>query len=337
MSNSLTDTEKTDLLKDFPNVELSYETIVHKKVYNADIILAIPEGKKHFVWFTTFRSQNVCLFLEINQNKRISNIFIVSACFHSELSFGSIFYGTFFKHNNFPFFSFEDVFYYKGKNVSHHNYSDKLSLFSDIFQRDIKQIAYNKNNVVFGLPLIFNNYNDILNAIEMVPYKISFIQFRYLKRNNGGDILNLVYNKQGRDTPIHHPKTNNGGQVKREIVFKITPEIQNDIYNLSCYDNNGRMVFYDIAYIPDYKTSVSMNKLFRNIKENQNLDALEESDDEEEFQDDRIDKFVFLEKEYNMVCTFNYKYKKWVPIRVARNNEKIISKQELQLLEKNKY
>ena len=72
--------------------------------------------------------------------------------------------------------------------------------------------------------------------------------------------------------------------LKREIVFKITPDIQNDIYHLHYYDqrineNSTENNIFDVVYIPDYKTSVMMNKLFRNIKENANLDALEESDD----------------------------------------------------------
>ena len=35
-----------------------------------------------------------------------------------------------------------------------------------------------------------------------------------------------------------------------------------------------------------------MNNIFRNIKENTNLDALEESDDEEEFENISLDKYV---------------------------------------------
>ena len=78
-----------------------------------------------------------------------------------------------------------------------------------------------------------------------------------------------------------------------------------------------------------------MNNLFRNIKENSNLDAIEESDDE--FENDKLDKFVYLDKEYNMVCTFNSKFKKWTPICLAQKSEKIITKAELFSLEKNKY
>ena len=74
-----------------------------------------------------------------------------------------------------------------------------------------------------------------------------------------------------------------------------------------------------------------MNTLFRNIKENRNLDALEESDDEEEFENDRIDKYVYLERELNMVCLYNYKFKKWYPIKIANNNLNIVSREQLLL------
>ena len=90
-------------------------------------------------------------------------------------------------------------------------------------------------------------------------------------------------------------------------------------------------VYYNVAYIPDFTTSVMMNKLFRNIKENQNLDALEESDDEEEFENEREDRFVNLEKCYNMVCLYNYKFKKWYPVKIADDNMKIVTQNELSM------
>ena len=42
-----------------------------------------------------------------------------------------------------------------------------------------------------------------------------------------------------------------------------------------------------------------MNSLFRIIKENKYLDALEESDDEDEFENINEDKYVFLNIKYN--------------------------------------
>ena len=53
-----------EILQNFPNIELCFETIIHKTVpvqYN--YVLAIPEGRKYFAWFTTYKSQNVCFLL----------------------------------------------------------------------------------------------------------------------------------------------------------------------------------------------------------------------------------------------------------------------------------
>ena len=79
-------------------------------------------------------------------------------------------------------------------------------------------------------------------------------------------------------------------------------DVQNDIYNLYYYKDDG-IQFYDIAQIQDYKTSVMMNNIFRKIKENENLDYLEESDDEEEFENINEDKFVNTEKK-SICCVY---------------------------------
>ena len=73
----------------------------------------------------------------------------------------------------------------------------------------------------------------------------------------------------------------------------------------------------EIAHIPDYATSVRMNSLFRNIKENEQLDAIEESDDEDDFEDTTPHKHVFLQREYYMECTYHKKFRKWIPVRVV--------------------
>ena len=57
-----------------------------------------------------------------------------------------------------------------------------------------------------------------------------------------------------------------------------------------------------------------MNNLFRTIKENKNLDLLEMSDDEEEFQNIEEDKYVNTNKVIYMKCIFNRKFKRWIPV-----------------------
>jgi hypothetical protein len=327
----LSETEQNFLLKSFPNIELSYETIVHKKVYNSNYVLTIPEGQKCFAWFTIFKTQNVCVLLEISENKRISRINIVSACFQQELSYGTIFYGTFFSCKNKRYFATEDIYYYKGTNVAKNVFKEKLAIFKTIFTSEIKQLSYFENNIIFGLPIISNSCEEILRTVAVLPYKTKHIQFR---SDNDAKINNLPYPIS--DTHVENicSKPPYRNYLKREIVFKIKPDIQNDIYHLHYYDNNSSENIFDVAYIPDYKTSVMMNRLFRKIKENANLDSLEESDDEAEFEDDRPDKFVFLEKSYNMICSWNNKFKKWAPLRLAQKGDKIITKKELSYYER---
>ena len=64
----------------YPNIELSYETITHKKIpFSYDICFAIPQAKKYIVWFSKSEGKNICLLLELNRYKKISLSSIINA------------------------------------------------------------------------------------------------------------------------------------------------------------------------------------------------------------------------------------------------------------------
>jgi len=317
----LSQEEKQNILEEFPQIKLSYETITHKKVYKYNLLLAVPDGKKCFAWFTSYKDKMSCFILELDSKnrKQIKNIKIVNACFSKSLCYGTIFYGTLFYHLNNPFFCIEDIFLYKGEDISRHSLVTKINKICDILKKDIKQISYNNSFLVFGLPVISKSINELKINLDTIKYKLSCI--KYINTDNTQIILSFEeYNKDISESVIQ-PANN---QIKisknqeRPIfnkltkIFEIKPDIQNDIYHL--YSNNE---YIGVACIPDYKTSVMMNKLFRNIKENNDLDALEESDDEEEFENPNLDKFVNLDKSYKMLCCLNTKFKKWVPIKIT--------------------
>jgi hypothetical protein len=67
-----------------------------------------------------------------------------------------------------------------------------------------------------------------------------------------------------------------------------------------------------------------MNNIFRKIKENDNLDAIEESDDEEDFENIDYDKYVDLKKYVFMECKFSMKFKKWIPTRVCDARDRVV-------------
>ena len=315
---SFSEFHNNSILKTFPKFELSYENITHKKVHNADILLAIPEGNKGFVWFTCYNNENICFLLEMDEKNKIKNIKRMLVSFIDSLALGTIFYGSLFIYNNISCFAIEDIYYYKGNNYIYTPYSNKLHLFKQIFNTEISQNILNHNFTIFGLPLVYMDFNLLLNDIQKLPYKISQIKFRFFEKKNTRKIMTMQYFK-----PSIISK-NNIQKEKQTAVFKIMADIEPDIYNLFIY-KNGVDEYYDMAFIPDFKTSVMMNKLFRNIKENDNLDTIEESDNELDFEDVREDKYVYLDKSFNLICEYNYKFKRWVPISLVGENAQIAS------------
>ena len=212
-----------------------------------------------------------------------------------------------------------------------------------MLKRDLKQVAYNNSFIVFGLPLLCKTNEELEKRIPTINYKINNIQFMLFKMYNkhisvpyknyiepirtttGGERFNpvtqpIIKPQANREPQHREPQHISKPSPKAEIVFLVRPEIQDDIYDIYCLNAGLKEEQHGIAHIPNFNTSVMMNKLFRNIKENDKLDALEESDDEDEFENDKSDKFVYLDKSYKMVCVYNPKFKKWCPVRVANND-----------------
>lgn len=135
----------------------------------------------------------------------------------------------------------------------------------------------------------------------------------------------IIKQQQYQQPRVSFVKPNDEMLTNIQAVFIVRPHIQNDIYELYVRmtksslssANAADYVFHNFAHIPNYKTSVMMNTLFRTIKENKRLDSMEESDDEEEFENIEQDKFVSLKTEYRMICRLNKKFCKWVPIQIV--------------------
>lgn len=304
------------ILKHFPNVELSYEKITHNKV-QSDIYLIIPRGKKCFIWFKYYQNKPFCFMMTLNlKNKKITNIEVKKTSFNKELCSGrgTILYGTNFYVNETNCFNIENLYYFKGHNATNYNQYRKLKFVSEITSNYISQKKIIKNQIILGTPIISNNFGDINKKAKEVSFSIYAIQQRLLFKNK--TFLNLIYK-------------NNDVIYK---TFLVKPTIVNDIYDLFALDENNSLQKFKIGYIPDYKTSVLMNSYFRTIKENDNLDALEESDSEEEFENMSLDKFVNLEKQEIMKCVYNRKFNGWVPIEIT--NEKISCLKEIKFVEK---
>lgn len=347
--------ECTKILKYFPNIELSYETISHKKVSESyKIALAIPQGKKFYAWFSFLENDDMLFIMELNKEKKITNILSINIDnYDKELFYGTLFYGVILldKHYTdspiFPEndkkkkFIIEDIFNYRGIPFKKNTFSEKLPWIHDF----LKKWKNNNSNseIDFFIPAIWHydnkvipddNINVLPNEFKNLPYCIHHIQYRCL--NIIAPFLNFTIAKNFcQSTNVNNnllsfPQFNvfkadfSKPQYRNRTIFKVTADLQYDIYHLFAYGKNKISIYYNIAYIPNYKTSVFMNSLFRNIKENRNIDYIEESDDEDDFQNTMPDKYVDLQKSLFIEFQFNYKFKKWVPLRVAQQPCKIV-------------
>jgi len=303
-----------------PYFELSYESVLHNKVpENYDVQLAIPNGKKYLLWYTFLEDKNVCVLMELNKEKKPCNIQILSIKFDETLSIGSLFYGVFLAEYNL--FVIEDIHYYKGFHLKLTT-SKKLVYIKEFLDKN-EEIG--DKNMGFMIP-VMKEYTGIPHNIELI-YPVHHYQYRCLDK-----ICPFLNDPLIKDKTKQESKTNRPlfipirpdfkkPQYKQSTVFLVSADIQFDIYHLYVYGKGGSKIYYNVAYIPDYKTSVFMNNIFRIIKENKNLDYIEESDDEDDFQNISEDKYVDLNKQIAMECVFHFKFKKWVPKKIIRNTK----------------
>ena len=257
-----------------------------------------------------------------------------------------------------PFFVAEDVYFYKGTPLKHLSFAGKTYILKQLFEQEYgvsTTTTDHKNEQKSAYTPVYLPYIwHASNPPPVFPYTIHHIQYRECARIC--PYLNVIY---GLREPVHSPATPvlqvpselhisqytpdfGKPQYRYPTIFRVTADVQYDIYHLyACgqpkptergrtgkpeHNDSGKLanVYYDVAYIPNYKKSVFMNGLFRNIRENCNLDYIEESDDEEDFENTREDKYVDLKKELFMECSFHTKFKRWVPVRVVDKRERIV-------------
>lgn len=264
---------------------------------------------------------------------------LYDACMNHMLAYGTVFAGVIFRLTEKTHFSIHTIHWYKGNPIPSLTLSGHVRLCEKIFaERDIEQVAYTKqNSIMFGLPVLCDSDEGAASLSQRLPYQVYAIQYRYNTHTKvtqrilqSGDCIGRIIAKVApapMPAPMPAPIATSIPYIQPmdemltniQATFIIRPNVQNDIYELFVMPSSrGREpVFHNFAHIPSYKTSVMMNRLFRNIAENQRLDALEESEDETEFENTDPDKYLSPQnKEEVMICRFHKRFCRWVPIQV---------------------
>lgn len=348
--------EQTILKQRFPQIELSYETDAHKKVLNSkyDICVSIPTGKKYFAWFThePGKATDACYIID-KQGIHFTQVNLAN-CSTCKLSIGTIVYGTLCELPcKSKFFVIEDIHSYSGISMKHMTFASKMSYIVKI----INTVNSANSEITFVLPYMARVNVDTLPSIiddpifydsmlDKTAYVTHHVQFR--ASSHIVPHLNHNYKKNTSKTQVVlKPQTTNvqmscvltprqdldfsAASRKREAVFLVSPDMNSDIYHLHCYDNKSesQYTYVDIAHVGTYKESKYLNGLFRNIRENNDIDLGEESEDEDMFQNMNPDKYVDLSKKVKMNCVFQNKWRRWTPISVVADNARVVNIHEL--------
>ena len=285
------------------------------------------------------------------------SVTMYDACIDNTLAYGTVFGGVIFRLTEKTYFSIHTIYWYKGESIPTLTLSGHIRLCEQIFSEgNIRQIAYTKqNSIIFGLPVLCYSEQDAETVAQGLPYQVFAIQYRYHTHTRvvqrlyqSSSAVNSRINRQSEqfNVPVHVPVPVPVPEPKRipyiaptdemltniQAIFIVRPNIQNDIYELFVIPSTNHTkepIFHNFAHIPSYNTSIMMNRLFRNIAENQRLDALEESDDENDFENIEPDKYVSLHKEYMMICRFHKRFCRWVPIQVAPTGSTVSTHQQI--------
>jgi len=344
--NSLT--KHTALLARFSTFELSYETVSHKKVCDNDsIAVAIPLGRKYFLWFT----YPVCYVLGLDKDKQICSVEELKGIPEPQgFKLGTVVYCTLYEKDDAStsVYIAEDIYQFRGTALHNLSFGDRIGFLRD-FVRECGSVA---------LPIMWfaksgsEQAATIPDALEKtVAYVPHHIQYREVKRV--APYINVLMPKKGVKEVVVASSADVAQKLHATAIldplpafdygkpafrypatFHVMADAQLDLYHLYAYggisrDGQANRVYCGLAGIQSYKTSVFMNRIFRRIRENDNLDLAEESEDEADFENTDTNKFVDLDRVAQIECVFSTRHKKWIPIRTS--TDKIVHIEKLVL------
>jgi hypothetical protein len=334
LTNPLSDTNIKYLVSNFPHefIKLSYETVAPKKVSSPDydLCMAIPFGKKIYVWYSYYFDKPICILIELNRENQINeNITCLSLKdIPVDFELGTILSGTIYEKETKEesIILLDDIHMYKGIFLNKMNFYEKTGFLYDFFM----ELSYKPSSIIkIQLSVLWNSSNETPSNIS---YPIRHVQYRSTKKimphlnvvNNRKPVLNSSVFSTITSVLIKEYKLDYFKPIfKKNAYFYIRADIAYDVYYVGALYNN-EIVYFQHALILNYKTSVLLNGFFRNIRENQSLDAIEESDDESDFENVKEDKYVDLEKVLLMECFFHSKFKRWVPIAITKEKPTIL-------------
>ena len=332
-SNGATDTSDTSDTSDTTDASVP------------SIAVVVPKGPKSFAWFCSDDQGNdQCIFVELDRRGNPMEAKIRPTVFNPHLCRGTVLYGTTVQSpaGQHSYFVAEDILRLTGESCAHIPYSDRLTLLIATMDRDLDQSVLSMNFVGFTLPCIFTKLSQAIytfinsNLLAYTPYAIHVWTDRSTQMLGTVVGLDAVRRfpvqplilpiRRSTETPSGTPSnrtTETPSSSRRPIrptarhtdtvttsrILDIRADQEQDTYHYTDPTTGAKQRLLVNSFV----VSVHLNRLFRNIRENIDLDTLEMSDDEETFENTAPDKFVNTEIVKQIPCTYNRRFAAYEP------------------------
>ena len=301
---------------------------------NYKICLAIPNSVKHILWYLSLQNKNIIFSMECNKIIKVppynDEPYFIGETKSSLLNDTKLM-GTMIPSSKegVHFFVIEDIGTFRGKNIQNHTFGEKLVYMKELLNLHSKIEDF--LGIILVLPFFWENGCDI--PYEYIPYPFEYIQYRTLENNE--PYLNKIIVKDNLpivvvvDAIDAIDAIDAMDSIKYRQIFEVKSTLQSDIYELYAYDKKNQSIFYDIAYIPNCKSSMYMNILFMDDETN----VCTNDYFTDVFENKRID----TKKTLIMECVYHIKFQRWVPIKVltfdCKNKSNIVRFENLPIVD----
>ena len=264
-----------------------------------DFCRVIPKGPKYKLWFYMNNYEPIVYISKLAETNwkpyKGNYSFNLDVCIGN----GTICVGTLIKYNGMRLFFMENILsssLFPTIVFTSLSWLDIQTYIYAILDKYFKTNCSMQNMLFFGMPVYARHENELKSLIyKQISYPIYCIQYLHNDR-------------------MWYTRYEESSQPYIE-TFEVTADSYHDTYYIKI---NKEVSEYTRLLIPNYKTSVMMNKIYRYVRENTNLDYIEESEDEDEFQNINENKYVNLDKICVFRCQLNTRFNKWVPLEYIK-------------------
>ena len=241
---------------------------------------------------------------------------------------------------------------FSGEEIRQLNASSVLHVFAPILVQDYPQVITTASVLpynIYGVRCVdlnrptpvglFSSMNvplpDEVQPREMLPARKPYNQYNAQPQQQQQTHSQYQHSPQQQPHQATHGHLNEAvpdrspsqqqPQKQRQYCFEVEANLEPDSYSVFRKQDDASRELICSAHIPTYETSKMMNSLFRRIRENDNIDLIEESEDEDDFQN--VDNDKFLQKGLCLKMLFDYDTEngRLIPSKVAPEYVKVSS------------